>query len=47
VFRPEGDEDEKESCDSKLTFLLTTAGYAVGIGNVFSSRTSPIKLGLF
>jgi solute carrier family 6 amino acid/orphan transporter-like 15/16/17/18/20 len=34
VFRPEGGEDEKESWDSKLTFLLATAGYAVGIGNV-------------
>jgi len=34
VFRLEGVEDERKSWDSKLTFLLTTAGYAVGIGNV-------------
>jgi hypothetical protein len=31
VFRPEGGEDERESLDSKLIFLLATVGYAVGV----------------
>ena len=35
MFRPEGAEEERESCGSKLTFLLDANGYAVGLGNVW------------
>jgi len=35
VFRPEGREEKRELCDSKLTFLLAAVGYVVGLGNVW------------
>jgi len=37
-FRPEGGEEERESCDSILTFLLATIGYDIGLGNVWRFR---------
>lgn len=33
--KPEGQQIERESWDSKLTFILATIGYAVGLGNVW------------
>jgi len=34
VLRPEGVDEERESWDSKLTFLLAANGYAVGLRNI-------------
>jgi hypothetical protein len=34
VFRPEGGEEERGTCDSKLSFLLATICCAAGLGNV-------------
>jgi solute carrier family 6 amino acid/orphan transporter-like 15/16/17/18/20 len=35
VFRPEGDGEEREQWDSKLTVLLAAIGYADGLGNIW------------
>jgi hypothetical protein len=35
VFRSEGGEGKRESCDSKLILLLAAFGYVVGVRNVW------------
>jgi solute carrier family 6 amino acid/orphan transporter-like 15/16/17/18/20 len=35
MFRPEGVENESETWDSKLTFLVATIGYADGLRNIW------------
>jgi solute carrier family 6 amino acid/orphan transporter-like 15/16/17/18/20 len=35
VFRAEGEEEDSESWDSKLTFVVATIASAVGFGNVW------------
>ena len=39
LFRPEGSEEKRELCDSKLTFLLAAIGYVAGLGNVWCFNT--------
>ncbi|XP_064466994.1 sodium-dependent neutral amino acid transporter B(0)AT3-like [Ornithodoros turicata] len=34
-FKPTGGDDQRESWDSELQFILATIGYAVGLGNVW------------
>jgi hypothetical protein len=44
VFRPEGDEEDRESWVSKVTFLLVFVVYVVGNFKMFSSFISPRRM---
>jgi hypothetical protein len=45
-FRPESSEEERESPDSKLIFLIPAFGYVVGLGNLWCFRTGQRRVGV-